>query len=914
MRRGIVAFSIVLAFEAMAAQRPIQVLATTGDWKNQPWYQNLWMRDKEGKPQIYRGRYIEQKVEAIAPGRFAFTHIPNYIAQQYLDADYLSQFDVLLIGDLMVHLSDQFQTAVRDFVRNGGGLIYCANHKWGIGMKVKGQPFEEALPTAWPEANEWGEFENWVDVESFMPDLLSRRHPIVRGLDWAAAPPLGRAVNMPAKKGATVLLATPRIAVLPWQVIGPWPNPGGTGGWDVAYEPERKIDLSASYTVEGQREPLRWQRARARGTGVLDLNKLLTPNDNVLAYAVLYVKSPDARKVLCAGFADDGIKVWVNGKQLPGDPKKAGAWPGKAEAELARGWNEVLIKCVEKTGWWGFKLELLTPDGKPMPDLAFSYKPAAMRAREQEYVEQAPVLTAWDFGRGRAVFSASIFANDEQSEKFAQGWQDFGKYYAQLFEWVGANSKNQRATLRDAQAEVRASVDFTRPLNAIAPGIFSIHGNEGIRDVALENYMALNPKGAISRGYPDATAIEGVPAGDKGDKWEPQNDNDDPNVTDWSRINKKGIDAYIAECQAYGTEPILCCHGIQYGSPKWMWKEGHWLGEATERDAAEIAEMVGAFLEHANRGRKGSPNYELNVKYVDLGNEPELDHKSLPGWVRIVKAVGQRVHRDHPGVLVGSYAPYQMRYIRQLLDEAGGEIDWLSFHPYGWTASEFYRFTDGIQAYARSKGLSNLKLMITEWDFWIQGREKFDYMMTRWFASVPREDLLGTIHYRLWQYVEPIYMFGVLWAGWGPKDVVGPRGTPIHDAYDAFWIWRDFRGRRVATTKALASADTSPRLLDHLHLDASENGGKLNALLYYGWAYDGTGYKDYAKGIAYPRVKVSLKLALPPATAARNLTISRATGEGFEVLAKGVAIPAGAKEHVQAIEAEPLTAYSITVE
>ncbi len=911
MQRSVVVFSIVLACQALAAQKPIQVLATTGDWKDQPWYQNLWMRDKQGNPQIFRGRYIQQKVEAAAPGRFAFTHIPNYIAQQYLDADYLSQFDVLLIGDIMVHLSDQFQTAVRDFVKNGGGLVYCANPKWGIGMKVKGQPFEEALPTAWPKANEWGEFENWVDVESFAPDLLSRRHAIVKGLDWASAPPLGRAVNMPAKKGATVLLATPRVTVLPWQVIGPWPNPDGTGGWDVAYEPERKVDLAAAYKVEGQKEPLKWQRVKARGTGVLDLNKLFTPNDNVLAYAVVYVKSPDARKVLCSGYADDGMKVWINAKQLPGDPKKAGAWPGKAESELTRGWNELLLKVVEKTGWWGVKLEFLTPDGKPMSDLAYSYKPAAMKAGEQEHVEPAPILTAWDFGKGRAVFSASIFANDEQSEKFAQGWQDFGRYYAQLFEWVGANSKNKRATLRDAQAQVAATVDFTKPLNAIAPGIFSIHGNEGIKDAALENYMALNPKGAISRGYPDATAIEGVP---KGDRWESENDNDDPNVTDTAKINTKAIDGYIAECKAYGTEPILCCHGNQYGGPKWLWKDGHTLSNATDRDAAEVVEMVAAFLEHANRGHKGSPTYELNVKYVDLGNEPELDHKSLAGWVRIVRAVGQRVHRDYPGVLVGSYCPYQMRYIRQLLDEAGGEIDWLSFHPYGWTASEFYRFTDEIQAYARSKGLKGLKLMITEWDFWIQGREKFDYMMTRWFASVPREDLLGTIHYRLWQYVEPIYMFGVLWVGWGPKDVVGAKGTPIHDAYDAFWIWRDFRGRRVATAKALASPDASSRLLDHLHLDASQSDGKLNALLYYGWAYDGTGYKDYAKGVNYPIVKVNLKLTLPPSTAARKLTISKATGEGFEVIAKDVAVPAGAKEHVQAIEVAPLTAYSITVE
>jgi hypothetical protein len=187
-------------------------------------------------------------------------------------------------------------------------------------------------------------------------------------------------------------------------------------------------------------------------------------------------------------------------------------------------------------------------------------------------------------------------------------------------------------------------------------------------------------------------------------------------------------------------------------------------------------------------------------------------------------------------------------------------------------------------------------------------------MMTRWFASVKREDLLGTIHYRLWQYVEPIYMFGVLWAGWGPKDVVGEKGTPIHDAYDAFWIWRDFRGQRVAYAKTLGTKDASARLLDHLHLDGSRSVGKLNAILYYDWAYDGTGYKDYARGISYPKAKVALKLVLPPSDKPRKLTVAKATGEGFEVVKKDVAIAGGASDHLEAIEIEPMTAMSITIE
>ena len=91
---------------------------TTGDWKSQPWYQNPWMRDKEGNPQIFRGTFIANKVNAVAPGRFEFTDVPNYLAQQYFQADYLAQFDAVLIGDIMVHLPEKLQAGGRDFVKD----------------------------------------------------------------------------------------------------------------------------------------------------------------------------------------------------------------------------------------------------------------------------------------------------------------------------------------------------------------------------------------------------------------------------------------------------------------------------------------------------------------------------------------------------------------------------------------------------------------------------------------------------------------------------------------------------------------------------------------------------------------------------------------------------------------------------
>ena len=333
-----------LPSRAGAGEKVIKVLMTTGDWKNQPWYQTRWMRDKEGKPRVFRGRYIERKVEEAAPGKFAFTHIPNYIAQQYLDSRYLGQFDVLLIGDIMVHLSATFQTAARDFVGNGGGLLYCANHKWGIGMKVKGEPFEQTLPTRWPDRDEKGDYRGWLDHRNFRPVVLAPKHPALRGLDWRNAPPLGGVVNMPAKKGATVLLATPRVEARPWQILGPFPNPNKTA-FNTAYEPEKGVDLAKAHSIPGIQGKIRWKKVNANAAGAVELVPHFTPNEYVCAYAVTYVKSPAARKILCTGQADDGMKVWINGTLVPGDPAKDGAWPGKAP----RRWRPAGTRCLRRS-------------------------------------------------------------------------------------------------------------------------------------------------------------------------------------------------------------------------------------------------------------------------------------------------------------------------------------------------------------------------------------------------------------------------------------------------------------------------------------------------------------------------------------------------------------------------------------
>jgi hypothetical protein len=274
--------------------------------------------------------------------------------------------------------------------------------------------------------------------------------------------------------------------------------------------------------------------------------------------------------------------------------------------------------------------------------------------------------------------------------------------------------------------------------------------------------------------------------------------------------------------------------------------------------------------------------------------------------------VAERIHRDYPGVQVGAFGSYEVPYLKEFLKAVNPDLDWVSRHPYGWTGESLFDWQDAVAQFMKEEKLREIPFLITEWDFWIAGKPKFDYMMTRYFEAVQRDNLLGSLHYRLGQYAEPVYLFGVLWAGWGQDKGAGAKGTPMHDAYDALYLFRDFRGERVPVESAV-SGDTSQGVLGHLHADATRSGDKLSIVLYSDWAYDGTGFKDYARGVNYPKTRVLVRLQLPSSNRARTLTITRATGEGFAPVGAPVPIAAGQREIEQIVELAPLTGLSLTV-
>jgi len=541
----------------------------------------------------------------------------------------------------------------------------------------------------------------------------------------------------------------------------------------------------------------------------------------------------------------------------------------------------------------------------PTLDGAFRILPKSGAQVLLKTPDGAPILAAWDVGAGRSAISSSIGSNDDLSSKIGD-WKDFGRYYAQLFSWLGAKSPYRSSALRDATAQVTVDVNAARSSNEVTAKAFGIHASHDdpglapLQGEALKNFRALHLEGAFSR----------LGAGD----FEPQNDNDDPNTFNWKAFHFEQLDGQLAEIKRLNLEPLMLFDDLNNGRPDWLWKSTNssWF-DASPAAIAEAAEHVAAVVEHVNGGKGTDPNYKLNLRYIEIANEPDLNSKTIPGFARLFKGVAQRIHRDYPGVQVGTFGAYEIPYLPQFLEAVNPDLDWVSRHPYGWTGERVFEEQDAVAAYQKEHHLRPVPFIITEWDFWIQGREKFDYMMQRNFQAVRRDNLIGTLHYRLGQYAEPVYLFGVLWTGANRERGAGEKGTPMHDAYDAFWLWRDFRGHRVAVNET-AGQNTPAQLLEHLHADATREGDRLGVVLYSDWAYDGTGFKDYGRGVNYSQTRVHLRLALPPSTRTRTLTLSRATGTGFDIVGAPIQIPAGQKQLEQTVDIGPMTGWSLTVQ
>ncbi len=149
-----------------------------------------------------------------------------------------------------------------------------------------------------------------------------------------------------------------------WYVIGPFPNTQDDPGFDQAFGPEQApFDPQATFTGKNGRQ-VSWRKIHVSSGVVQEQGKYFDDNNHMTAYGYCEVISPDDRDATLYVGSDDGVKVFVNGRQVHGINVPRGMRPDqdKVDIRLNKGRNAILVKLLEIDGVWEFILRVNDPD------------------------------------------------------------------------------------------------------------------------------------------------------------------------------------------------------------------------------------------------------------------------------------------------------------------------------------------------------------------------------------------------------------------------------------------------------------------------------------------------------------------------------------------------------------------------
>jgi len=125
---------------------------------------------------------------------------------------------------------------------------------------------------------------------------------------------------------------------------------------ELARRGDGSVDLEAGYGTAGAL--VKWRKCRADKRGQVDLVALFGPVEWAVAFAYAEIRSEREREVIARCGSDDGIRVWVNGRQVHSHEIGRAYSPNADEfpARLRAGTNRILVKVDNYVGGWGFGL------------------------------------------------------------------------------------------------------------------------------------------------------------------------------------------------------------------------------------------------------------------------------------------------------------------------------------------------------------------------------------------------------------------------------------------------------------------------------------------------------------------------------------------------------------------------------
>jgi len=142
------------------------------------------------------------------------------------------------------------------------------------------------------------------------------------------------------------------LSLSPWYLAGPFALEGGRKkSFDHAFPPEKGVDLA---------KPMGKYRWEARPKFADGLVHNLRAGSNSSTYLYRTITANAARKVTGYFGSDDGMKAWLNGKEIISHDVPRGPSPNQEKAKLAlvKGENALLLKIHNNGGGHGFYFSL----------------------------------------------------------------------------------------------------------------------------------------------------------------------------------------------------------------------------------------------------------------------------------------------------------------------------------------------------------------------------------------------------------------------------------------------------------------------------------------------------------------------------------------------------------------------------
>ena len=191
---------------------------------------------------------------------------------------------------------------------------------------------------------------------------------------------LGRfRLSITSSANPSELPAGPTAVFSPWHHVGPFKGTDNNNAFNRAFPPEQKVNLKATYENGSLKWVARPEWIDAQVHNVFEA-------ENAANYLHRTVTVPGPVKLPLSLGSDDGIKVFLNGKQVLANNVGRGAAPDQERItlDLKSGVNHLLLKIVNGGGASGFYFRSeLTGPVIPPAVLAALDVPAAQRSPEQ---------------------------------------------------------------------------------------------------------------------------------------------------------------------------------------------------------------------------------------------------------------------------------------------------------------------------------------------------------------------------------------------------------------------------------------------------------------------------------------------------------------------------------------------------